>query len=313
MGAPYQKRSVLQRQLKDLSKKIVDKSLIITDMENGGFFAGYMIHKIWTNPKENALYAECDEYFTLLFSQAGKEFARYVSYMVDDFVSLKGKYEKNLFRLFSKNFKGHFVIAIDDLKKELNISEKVDNGGVFRRLKLTCTNFISLGYYENITITPIVGFTQGRPLKAVEFTFTRSPEKSAELAGQEQLPGLADDGAALPPKQAAPGGEAAPAPMPPAAAEKPLLTGEGLIKPSYEQILQAITADGLALPSGNAGGGKRAAPEIPPCPVCGGEMGIRNGKNGWFLYCKHCPKTMSGKPLQKMGLCFDQEGRLSWL
>lgn len=313
LGTNYTRRSILAKELASITRKIVGKSLI-TVISTERIYTACMIHSVTVDFEANTLSAECSDYFALLFSEAGKkQFPNYVTFRASDFISIRGKYAKNLFRLFSRNFQGNFSIGINDLRGELDISTKVDSGEIFRNCRSACKKLLDAGYFEKIDIKRHFADAPGRPMTSIDFTFTRSPEKSAEIAGQEQLPGLADDGAALSTQQAAPGEAAAPAPMPPAAAEKPLLTGENLIKPSAKLILQSIAADGLALPSGNAGGGKRAAPEIPHCPNCGGEMGIRNGRNGWFLYCKKCSKTMSGKPLQKMGLCFDQEGRLSWL
>lgn len=307
LGMSGQRDSIVDDQTK-IIKKLVRRSYIEGE-SNGVFKAMALIPYVEYDLQTGILTAECrPELLAIL-----REHESYTRFHLFVFTSIRKKYSKNLFRIFCRNYKGQFTMSIAEFRKEFGVSEKTTTSNLSRTIKDAINDLENLQLFTAIVFTPLYESARGNPLKAISFSYKVNQEKIREILGQEQLPGLADDGAALPTQQAAPGEAAAPAPMPPAAAEKPLLTGEDLIKPSAKQILQAIAADGLAKSSGNAGGGKRAAPEIPHCPNCSGEMGIRHGKNGWFLYCKKCPKTISGKPLHKMGLCFDQEGRLSWL
>lgn len=277
--------SIVDDQTK-IIKKLVRRSYIEGE-SNGVFKAMALIPYVEYDLKTGVLTAECrPELLAIL-----REHESYTRFHLFVFTSIRKKYSKNLFRIFCRNYKGQFTMSIAEFRKEFGVSEKTTTSNLSRTIKDAINDLEKLQLFTAIVFTPLYESARGNPLKAISFSYKVNQEKVRELLGQEQLPGLADDGAALPPKQAAPGGKAAPA-LVPVAAEKPLLTEADLIKPSEEQILQAIAADGLGKPSGNAGGRKPAAAEPPKCPLCHAPLKKRrnNRTSEFFWGCSNFPK-----------------------
>ena len=279
----------IKKQTKVIMREIVRRSVVEGSSEEYSFAVMVLIPFVGLNSEKTALVGECRPELLAFFEHLKNG---YTEYKLSLFTSLRGVFSKNLFRLFSRYYRGHCTLETLELLDVLGLPPNTTGGRMMESIKRGVAELLKKRIYEEITVKPVRADSRGSPITSVIFEYKISESVKAKLAGQEQLPGLADDGAALPPKQAAPGEAAASAPMPPAAAEKPLLTGEDLIKPSAEQILQAIAADGPAKPSGNAGGGKPAAPEAPICPRCHSPLVMRtNSKDGrTFWGCSSWPK-----------------------
>lgn len=283
-----QNNDYVKRQTKVIMREIVRRSVVEGSSEEYSFAVMVLIPFVGLNPEKTALVGECRPELLAFFEHLENG---YTEYKLSLFASLRGVSSKNLFRLFSRYYRGQCTLDTPDLLDALGLPPNTAGGQMMQAVKRGVAELLKKRIYEEITVKPVRADSRGSPITSVIFEYKISESVKAKLAGQEQLPGLADDGAALPPKQAAPGGKAAPA-LVPVAAEKPLLTGADLIKPSEEQILQAIAADGLAKPSGNAGGGKAAAPEPPKCPLCHAPLKKRrnNRTSEFFWGCSNFPK-----------------------
>lgn len=284
----------IKKQTKVIMREIVRRSVIEGCSEEYSFAVMVLIPFVGLNPEKTALVGECRPELLAFFEHLENG---YTEYKLSLFTSLRGVFSKNLFRLFSRYYRGQCTLETLELLDVLGLPPNTTGGRMMESIKRGVAELLKKRIYEEITVKPVRADSRGSPITSVIFEYKISESVKAKLAGQEQLPGLADDGAALPPKQAAPGEAAASAPMPPAAAEKPLLTGEDLIKPSAKLILQSIAADGLAKPSGNAGGGKPAAAEPPKCPLCSAPLIKRrnNQTMEFFWGCSNFPKCSFSK------------------
>lgn len=104
---------------------------------------------------------------------------------LEQFIFLRSKYSKTLFRFFLQNFAGKWTIGIDDLKKTLDFPDSYTPGKIIQYIdNKILPELIKTGYFSNIEIDVTTARKQGRPIKDVIFTYEIDNDKQLEAAGQ---------------------------------------------------------------------------------------------------------------------------------
>ena len=306
LGLSDQTDSYVDAQVKKLSRAIVKATAMEYEDEDMAFVA-VLVPYIQLNKRERSIEATCLPQFLDVFIQLS---AGYVEYKNTLFIKCRSKYAKNLFRIFTKNFKGSCTLSVKDLKEEMGISERTSNAEILRIIRRSIKELLGTGIFEKIEDpVPIYLSTRGRALDRVAFKYVFNNEAEAEMAGQGKIPGL--DGAEGPSHQAptaAPSGDPGGDPVPFAAEEPPFTADDvpaghtdpqtGLYIPSQEEL----DARHLSEPkqSWRPAYSKPDIPETPPkCPKCGGEMIKRNAKSDGheFWGCANFPRCRGTRDL----------------
>lgn len=105
-------------------------------------------------------------------------------YELQQFIFLKSKYSKTLFRFLVQNFTGKWTIGIDELREKLGFPDSYTPGKVIQRIKEIIPELENTDYFSNIEVDYTTKNVQGRPIKDVIFTYKVNDLKRLEAAGQ---------------------------------------------------------------------------------------------------------------------------------
>lgn len=108
-------------------------------------------------------------------------------YELKQFVYLKSKYSKTLFRFFMQNFSGKWTISIDKLREILGFPSSYNPGKAIQRIKKILPELENTGYFSDIEMDYTTFNKQGRPIKDVIFSYKINKEKALESQGQTTL------------------------------------------------------------------------------------------------------------------------------
>lgn len=262
----------VDKQVLKLNTSIVLGSYIQGVNERGPFQA-VLIPYIQLDLKKDLLEAHCLPQFLEAFLELSAGYAEYKTAL---FLQCRSKYAKNLYRIFSKNFKGRFSMNFSSFREEMGLPKKVSNGEVLRIVTRAVNELLKIGIYESIEYKPEYETKRGHPLRSISFKYSINSEKMLELHGQKQLPGL-DDGAA----GASPAPAAAPEATPFLAANEPR---DMTHQPTAAEVAAALAASGSPI-------SQKKKESTPACPKCGKPMILRTASSGQrFWGCSNFPK-----------------------
>lgn len=88
-----------------------------------------------------------------------------------EFITLKSKYSKTLFRQFIQMFRGEWTVKIDQLREILNIPESYSNRQIVSLLKKCIVEIEQTKYISNINMEVFYEKTRGVPIKEIYFSF----------------------------------------------------------------------------------------------------------------------------------------------
>lgn len=267
-----QSAGYVDKQVLRLNASIVLGSLVVGENNLGPFHA-ILIPYIQIDKKRDLLVATCLPQFLEVFLELS---AGYAEYKTAIFLQCRSKYAKNLYRIFSKNFKGRFSVDFSTFREEMGLPEKVRNGEVLRIVSRAVNELLKEGVYESIEYKPEYEAKRGHPLRSISFKFSVNTEKILELHGQERLPGLDAGAAGAPTAQAAAHDD----PFPATNEQSRDMTHQ----PSAADVMAALAANGQPVP--------KKKEEAPVCPRCGKPMTLRtaNGTGKKFWGCTGFPK-----------------------
>lgn len=106
---------------------------------------------------------------------------------LEQFIFLKSKYSKTLFRLFLENYTGKWVIDFQKFKEILDFPTSYSNGRILEYIKNILPELENTGYFTKIEMDYTTRSRQGRPIKDVVFTYILNKEKALEAQGQMRL------------------------------------------------------------------------------------------------------------------------------
>jgi plasmid replication initiation protein len=102
-------------------------------------------------------------------------FNQYTSFNIDDFLSLKGKYAKHLFRVLKQyRTTGYAEFTIEELRRYLDIPDSMPNYNIKTKVIDVALKELS-HYFRNLECIPVKERKKGFPLKGYKFTFEAEP------------------------------------------------------------------------------------------------------------------------------------------
>ena len=132
-----------------------------------------------------------------IYVKLNSEFARYLfdipekigfsRFELEQFIFLKSKYAKTLFRFLLQNYKGKWIVGFNDFKAIMDFPKSYGNGRVLDYTKKLFPEIESTGYFSDIEIDVTTFNKQGRPIKDVIFSYKINKEKALEAQGQQKL------------------------------------------------------------------------------------------------------------------------------
>lgn len=104
---------------------------------------------------------------------------------LQEFVSLSGKYSKNLYRLLKQFRKtGTYVIDLENFRRRMDIPDTYKNRDVLEKaIKPAVEELTRLCYFKDLKVEPETARKKGAPVTGYTFTF----RKSNQIAGQESF------------------------------------------------------------------------------------------------------------------------------
>lgn len=106
---------------------------------------------------------------------------------LEQFIFLKSKYSKTLFRLFLENYTGKWVIDFQKFKEILDFPTSYSNGRILEYTKKLLPELENTGYFTKIEMDYTTRNRQGRPIKDIIFSYKINKEKALEAQGQMRL------------------------------------------------------------------------------------------------------------------------------
>lgn len=128
------------------------------------------------NPDTKTLTVRVNPDAMILLSSIGTNFT---AFELGQFVKLKSKYSKNLFRLL-KQFRstGKYWVDMDKLRELMDCPENYPNREFIRNCINVAVKELNNGYFENLKAKPEYGNGRGKPIVKYVFTFKKQVEKT---------------------------------------------------------------------------------------------------------------------------------------
>lgn len=129
--------------------------------------------------EEQTLTVRVNPDFKYLLNEISGQFTLFE---LQEFVTLSGKYSKNLYRLLKQYRRtGTYRVDIDDFRSRMDIPNTYKNRDVLEKaIKPAIEELTRLCYFKDLNVTPIKARKKGAPVTAYEFTF----RKSEQISGQ---------------------------------------------------------------------------------------------------------------------------------
>ena len=182
-----EKRYVWESAIKkfsSLADKILSIKFVITKEQS--FDMMTLFNRFTADEKEQKMIVELNPCFAhYLFDIPEKiGFSRFE---LEQFIFLKSKYSKTLFRHLLQNFTGKWIVEIKKLKKILDFPKSYTAGKVLQYIQKILPELESTGYFSNIELDYTTYNRQGRPIKDIIFSYKINKEKTLEIKGQTTL------------------------------------------------------------------------------------------------------------------------------
>ena len=178
----FKKRMNLSKQRNSYIKRLTEASFgasrITINFPDGSFCVTSFITAMGfhndSDPQKSYVYARANPEFMPIFTEL-KE--RYTQFMAETYIRIKGIYAKNLFRLFAKNFKGHFVMSREEFLFAMGVPKSYRISQVNQIVEKAAMELDNKKIYKNICCTQHIGTGKGNPVESFEFSY----EPGAEL------------------------------------------------------------------------------------------------------------------------------------
>lgn len=172
------------QKLSSLGDKIV--KIIFTVSNENGFIKMPMFSLFSADgDKENISVRLNSEFATYLFDIPEK--IGFSKFELEQFVYLKSKYAKTLFRFLLQNYKGKWVISFNNFREIMGFSKSYGVNTIIARIRKLLPEIEETGYFSNIELDYTTYNRQGRPIKDIIFSYKINKEKALESQGQMRL------------------------------------------------------------------------------------------------------------------------------
>ena len=172
------------QKLSSLGDKIV--KIIFTVSNENGFIKMPMFSLFSADgDKENISVRLNSEFATYLFDIPEK--IGFSKFELEQFVYLKSKYAKTLFRFLLQNYKGKWIVGFNDFREIMGFSKSYGVNTIIERVRKILPEIEKTGYFSNIELDYTTFNKQGRPIKDIIFSYKINKEKELERQGQTTL------------------------------------------------------------------------------------------------------------------------------
>lgn len=155
------------------------KQLIFTIMcENGDIYSAPLF-SFFVTTSDGVLRTKINEKFCEALFAAENYFTKFST---EQFIDVRGKYTKSLYRLFRKNFKGKKLITYCELKEWLCLPKNYPTNNLKRILQKSIDELKKKEIVEDAKFKFNYGTTKGRPLESIFFEYSfKNPDISEEI------------------------------------------------------------------------------------------------------------------------------------
>lgn len=170
--------------IRSLGEKITSLKFVI-DKEKS-FAVMPLFSKFWADDESQNITVKLNSEFAhYLFDIPEKiGFSRFE---LEQFIFLKSKYAKTLFRFFLQNYKGKWIVNFKDLKEILGFPQSYGANMIIKKIKSIIPELENTGYFSNIEFDYTKYNLRGSPIKDVIFSYKINEKKVLESKGQMTL------------------------------------------------------------------------------------------------------------------------------
>ena len=162
-----QSERFIEKIVSKTSKDIIEKSFVHGYDDRGRLIIGYMIYQFTYDFELQSLEVKTSPDFMELFG-VKKD---YVSFDLIEFYNIKPKQAKNLYRLFCRNFKGHFSIDWEELRAWMGYKPTATNANVMTAIKTAINYLKQHKHIEKCEFNVNYEQKRGNPIKEVSFEY----------------------------------------------------------------------------------------------------------------------------------------------
>lgn len=126
-----------------------------------------------------------DEFAKYLFNIP--EGIGFTQFRLQNFIILRSKYSKTLFRLLLQNFTGRWEVDWQELKEKIGFPKSYNSGVSLIAINKSIEEIERENYIKNISYEVIKARKPGSPIKKLVFTYEISKERQLELQGQTSI------------------------------------------------------------------------------------------------------------------------------
>lgn len=172
------------KKLNSLADKITSVKFRVTNEEN--ITSMVLFPRFTADLKTEKIHVKLNSDFSTYLYDIPEKIG-FSLYELKQFVYLKSKYSKTLFRFLIQNFNGKWTIGIDDLRNIMGFPKSYAPGKIIKYVQEILPELESTGYFSDIEMDYTTYHKQGRPIKDVIFSYKISKEKELERQGQTTL------------------------------------------------------------------------------------------------------------------------------
>lgn len=182
-----EKRYVWESAIKkfsSLANKILSIKFVIT--KERSFDMMTLFNRFTADKKEQKMIVELNPCFAHYLFDIPEKIG-FSKFELEQFVYLKSKYAKTLFRFLLQNYKGKWVISFNNFREIMGFSKSYGVNTIIARIRKLLPEIEETGYFSNIELDYTTYNRQGRPIKDIIFSYKINKEKALEAQGQMRL------------------------------------------------------------------------------------------------------------------------------
>ena len=172
------------RKLKSLADKITNIKFVID--KKTSFDMMTLFNRFTANEEDKKITVSLNPCFAHYLFDIPEKIG-FSKFELEQFIFLKSKYSKTLFRFFLENYTGKWVIDFQKFKEILDFPTSYSNGRILEYIKNILPELENTGYFSNIEMDYTTRNRQGRPIKDIIFSYIINKEKALEAQGQQKL------------------------------------------------------------------------------------------------------------------------------
>lgn len=170
--------------IRSLGEKITSLKFVI-DKEKS-FAVMPLFSKFWADDESQNITVKLNSEFAHYLFDIPEKIG-FTRFELEQFIFLKSKYAKTLFRFLLQNYKGKWIVGFEDLKEILGFPQSYGANMIIKKIKSIIPELENTGYFSNVELDYTKYNLRGSPIKDVIFTYKINKEKALERQGQTTL------------------------------------------------------------------------------------------------------------------------------